>query len=97
MRRPNVDREKMPKVVVRTCNGVEVRDSYVEGAQLSHNGGGDSCGMLGQAENGMSDDGDFELSPEQREQFSPLVIRAIEGVRYIAAHLKEEDDAANVS
>ena len=28
MRRPTLDREKNPKVLVRTCNGVEIRETY---------------------------------------------------------------------
>ena len=111
MRRPNVDRDKSPKVVVRTCNGVEIRDTYGEGFRLSRdmtydntlgcqpfgNGGGTSRGdMLGRSENGF-DESEFELTEAQRSQFNPQVIHAIEGVRYIAEHLKEEDDAANVS
>ena len=92
MRRPSLDRDKGPRVVVRTCNGVEIRDSYGDLKRLSHDMNYDpySTGVL-------KDDYELELSPEQRSQFTPEVIKAIEGVRFIAEHLKEEDEAANVS
>ena len=118
MRRPNVDRDKSPKVVVRTCNGVEVRDSYGEsfhfsremiydntisssqtaggygnGSSTSRGGGG---GALGEHGGGL-DDNDYEMTELGRTQYNPQVIHAVEGVRYIAEHLKEEDDDANVS
>ena len=106
MRRPHIDRDRAPKVVVRTCNGVEIRDSYGGGdsARLSRDltfdnmgsysgvmGGGSGGGGAG----GGPDDLDADLG--MRANFTPEVIKAIEGVRYIAEHLKEEDDASNVS
>ena len=95
MRRPNVDHDKSPKVVVRTCNGVEVRDSYGEGFRLSRdmtydntlssslfgNGGGGrgASSLFGRPENGLEET-DFDLTDAQRSQFNPQVIHAIEGV-----------------
>lgn len=100
MRRPHIDRDRAPKVVVRTCNGVEIRDSYgAEGARLSRDLTYDNMGNYPGMMAGGADDLDTDLGPglATRANYTPEVIKAIEGVRYIAEHLKEEDDASNVS
>ena len=99
MRRPHIDRDRAPKVVVRTCNGVEIRDSYGEGARLSGDLTFDNMGgYSGMAQSGPEDlDSDLGANMRARANYTPEVVKAIEGVRYIAEHLKEEDDASNVS
>lgn len=53
MQRPQTKRVKFPKVTVRTCEGVEVRDSY--GARSA--GGGSSGPGIGHASSGGGDGG----------------------------------------
>jgi nicotinic acetylcholine receptor len=81
MKRPNIDGERGPKTVVRTCNGLEVRE-------------------LGSSRFDMFDDIEQladDLYDIAHAQYCSLDVRkAIEGVLYIAEHLKQEDDAANI-
>lgn len=104
MRRPNIDREKGPRVVVRTCNGVEIRDSYgtAETSMLTRDSGYEPTAttythFLRENEPSYSFNLGHSSTPGTDFQYSPEVIRAIEGVKFIAEHLKEEDEASNVS
>ena len=120
MRRPAINRDLTPKVVIRTCNGVELRDlgpRTTDGGGTSRSGRdrignrlassstgssnmvatlqGAGAGVSGTAAsrtgNVVDDDEDLTAS------FSPEVVRAIEGVKFIAEHLKQEDEARYVS
>ncbi|KAK2151150.1 hypothetical protein LSH36_374g03043 [Paralvinella palmiformis] len=96
MRRPTIDRDLTPKVVVRTCNGVEIRDSYTEthlhrrGRQTADNY------VIAYMTATPTPEFNVDVSPSVLAQYSPEVIRAIEGVRFISEHLKQEDEAANL-
>ena len=119
MRRPSINRDLTPKVVVRTCNGVELRDlgrRRTTDIDTSHSGrdrignrlassstssnmfatlqsaGAGVGGTL--ASRPTDDDVDDDTSTSN---FSPEVVRAIEGVKFIAEHLKQEDEARYVS
>jgi len=119
MRRPSINRDLTPKVVVRTCNGVELRDlgrRRTTDIDTSHSGrdrignrlassstssnmfatlqsaGAGVVGTL--ASRPTDDDVDDDTSTSN---FSPEVVRAIEGVKFIAEHLKQEDEARYVS
>ena len=108
MTRPNVEKDqRAPKVVVRTCNGVEVRDSYggAESRRLSRELYYDQ-GCAGSRYRSMFSTGGTSAEPSMEYDpnahlsdcnYPPEVVKAIEGVRFIAHHLKEEDDASNVS
>ena len=98
MRRPNIDGDKSQRVVVRTCNGLEVRD-YPNAQKQTNNGDHYmETGNLGKYGTAMMHDTEdiFEIPTSQRHLYSPTVVRAIEGVQYIAQHLKEEDETSNV-
>lgn len=122
MRRPVVDRDLTPKVVVRTCNGVELRDNprfaaAAAAAASSGRGYGQSMTSLSetswnrhyqlhqQSRDHDDVDSNDPLPPPSgngtaagsNSNFSPEVQRAIEGVKFIAEHLKKEDEARYVS
>ena len=108
-----------PKVVVRTCNGVELRDlghrrmTEVDTSRSGRDRIGNrlassstssnmfatlqtaGAGVGGTAASRSNDDdADQDASTSN---FSPEVVRAIEGVKFIAEHLKQEDEARYVS
>ena len=118
MRRPSINRDLTPKVVVRTCNGVELRDlghrrmTDVDTSRSGRDRIGNrlassstssnmfatlqtaGAGVGGTAASRSNDDADQDASTNN---FSPEVVRAIEGVKFIAEHLKQEDEARYVS
>jgi len=116
-----------PKVVVRTCNGVELRDlgGRRRTPDVETGGGGAvsrsgrdrignrlasssassnvmstwqnaGAGVSGPATSRAADDDDVDADTSTNN-FSPEVVRAIEGVKFIAEHLKQEDEARYVS
>jgi len=88
MRRP--DHEKNPKVLVRTCNGVEVREVYNPAHRESmRSRASESFPMdtLSPSRRSSID------SPDTRSRFTPQIRRAIDGARFISEHIKEEDDS----
>lgn len=100
MRRPNIEKENRPRVVIRTCNGLEVRDSYGELKRLSrecaYETSQGSYPLRGGPEDLLA--GESETSPRIRHRhYSPDAIQAMEGVSFIAEHLKHEDHLAAVS
>jgi len=127
MRRPSINRDLTPKVVVRTCNGVELRDlggrrrmTDVEaGGGAASRSGRDrignrlassstsvnmmstwqnaGAGVSGLATSRAAADDDDVDGDTSTNNFSPEVVRAIEGVKFIAEHLKQEDEARYVS
>ena len=120
MRRPSINRDLTPKVVVRTCNGVELRDlghrttADVDVARPGRDRIGNrlassstssnmfatlqtaGAGVGGTAASRYNNDDDADQDAAVNN-FSPEVVRAIEGVKFIAEHLKKEDDARYVS
>lgn len=130
MRRPAVNRDLTPKVVVRTCNGVELRDlgpqrpttgadvavsrsgrdrigDRLASSSTSSNmamtlhhgaGAGVSGAVAASATRSVVDDDDDDAEQDaSTSNFSPEVVKAIEGVKFIAEHLKKEDEARYVS
>ena len=150
MRRPNIDRDITPRVIVRTCNGVELRELYVDnpaapsslagagrryvvgsGPEMRPGGdmrpGGIDGGLeptssyrdtnygiaggpssncrgyygvragVGGVAGVALEDLDVTLGVSSTaSRFSPEVMKAIEGVKFIAEHLKKEDEARYV-
>lgn len=95
MRRPNLDPEKTPKVVVRTCNGIEIRDQKVENKRLSRELGFDH--PQGSYLRGQDDLLTEPDSPRlARKTYPDDVQEAIDGVIFIAEHLKNEDSCSSV-
>ncbi|CAH1797210.1 unnamed protein product [Owenia fusiformis] len=103
MRRPNLEKDKAPKVLVRTCNGVEIRDSYGGGGtRLSRDLTSES--VYGNYVDRSGDEHTTEthhnhdnpIPPIRRTTYSPDVHKALEGVKFIAEHLKEEDEIDGV-
>ena len=89
MRRPQQDRDKGPKVMVRTCNGVEVRDPFVNHKDVVMERNHTSYTHRRRNENPLR----RGQTPESGMSEEPWDIKAAtEGVTYIAQHLKLEDD-----
>ena len=120
MRRPSINRDLTPKVVVRTCNGVELRDlgrrtldvetgrprrDRIGNRLASSSTSSNMIATLQSTGAGVSGTATSRAAPDHREvdldnstnTFSPEVVRAIEGVKFIAEHLKQEDEARYVS
>jgi len=118
MRRPAINRDLTPKVVVRTCNGVELRDlgrrpaeadigrsgrdrignrlaSSSTSSNMISTLQGAGAGVSGAAATSRPEDN--VDTDGTTNNFSPEVVRAIEGVKFIAEHLKQEDEARYVS
>ena len=82
---------------------MELRDSYGDSKSslsrewLSDPMGQFSGGAYSGALRGGPDDLEAELDDLRQHNYSPEVMKALDGVRFIAEHLKEEDEAANVS
>ncbi|XP_064648324.1 acetylcholine receptor subunit alpha-like isoform X2 [Lineus longissimus] len=96
MRRPNPEKERAPRVVVRTCNGVEIRDSYGDGGRLAsetYDSAHTNYVMRG-AEGLLGHDADNTGLRQRR--YAPNVLKALEGVRFIAEHLKKDDEDGNI-
>ncbi|CAH1801765.1 unnamed protein product [Owenia fusiformis] len=86
MRRPNLEKNKAPKVMVRTCNGIEVRDTFNEMRRdnFTFANTPDEMDVL---------EAEMNAAPGLRLRHpDPSINKAIEGVNYIATHLKEEDE-----
>lgn len=99
MKRSNVDQDKNIKVIVRTCSGMEIRDSFSElpGA-IRNNSIEDSTVNLGTNIH-------TQIAEEEKEQEAPAVsgkwyptevLKALDGLRFITEHVKEEDNTSNV-
>jgi nicotinic acetylcholine receptor len=83
MRRPNLDNEKIARTIVRTCNGIEMRDQYVNRHEFDMD-----TPMLKATE---------EDDSVERKQLPPDVREAIDSIVFIAKHLKNGDYTASVS
>ena len=111
MRRPTVDKERILKAAVRSCNGMEDfrSSSVVSGAARSSIGGGanDAAsaggggGYRGRAYSSIRRSTSvMESSPTKTSGscfYPDDVMHAITGARFIAEHLKDEDEGGNVS
>ncbi|CAH1785823.1 unnamed protein product [Owenia fusiformis] len=88
MRRPNLDKTKAPKVMIRTPNGIEVRDAFNERGR-GHYMSANRHDEMGDLETEVNSN----IAPGLRKRHTdPVIEKAMEGVRFIAAHLKEEDE-----
>ena len=137
MRRPNLDKERLLKAAVRTCNGIEIRESAAAcgataaavaaaaaGEFDSPSSSVDGGGRLAESEFGSAvtatasgggrasvrvegrrndSSASVDVSPppgtttKTRSCYPNDVMHAITGARFIAEHLKDEDEGANVS
>jgi nicotinic acetylcholine receptor len=95
MKRPQTRRDKYPKVAVRTCDGVEIRDSYANHAGISSS----SCGRMMQPGAstyiGLHDAEYREQHQQQRanaKTLPPTVMQAMIGVAFISDHMKQQDE-----
>ncbi|XP_074651902.1 acetylcholine receptor subunit alpha-like [Tubulanus polymorphus] len=97
MRRPNTEKDKSPKVMVRTCNGVEIRESYGDNSKSASGGinyDSHSAFRMRSSEDLLGHDPE---NPGLRQRpYSSSVQRAVDGVRFVADHLKNEDDESQI-
>ena len=82
MRRPNLEHEKIARTLVRTPNGIEMRDQYVSRLEADY-------------ETLRLTSGDDALE-EERNLMSRDVKEAIDSIIFIAEHLKKGDYSASV-
>ncbi|XP_053405762.1 acetylcholine receptor subunit alpha-like isoform X2 [Mercenaria mercenaria] len=85
MRRPNLEHEKIARTIVRTCNGIEMRDQYVNRQDLEF----DTSRILRQRNTGDGSVVERQLPPDVQE--------AIDSIVFIAEHLKKGDYSASIS
>lgn len=92
MRRPHLENEKIARTLVRTGNGLEMRDQYVNRQELDFD---PSASRFTGNEGLLSgDDNDSVISTST--PLSPDVKEAIESIVFIAEHLKRGDYTASV-
>ena len=97
MRRPQTSRDRMPKVAVRTCDGVEIRESFGD-SHHSHNRDINMENIHGNYMCGGGLRTDDILGAEadnHRRKQSTLphnVMQAMVGVTFIADHLRQQDE-----
>ena len=95
MRRPNAaDSSGQQHNAKRKCNGVEIRDAFGELFRKNSDYTTDSYARMLRPSYGVVD---YCTDNGTKAMFSPEFLRAIEGVNFIAEHLKEEDQTSNVS
>ncbi|XP_048255854.1 acetylcholine receptor subunit alpha-like 1 isoform X1 [Haliotis cracherodii] len=100
MRRPQQEPERMQqKVVVRTCNGIEVRDTSGENRHMNLGPGFEpqrptDFGRPIHEE--LVPTIDQHTAPRLRRRWPKDVQEAIESVTFIAEHMKNEDSAASI-
>jgi nicotinic acetylcholine receptor len=97
MRRPQTNRDRLPKVSIRTCDGHEIREPFNHTVRFAdtnvtdnHRGGG----------RGFEGEGIWRAhgAPLQRPYRPPdTVMQAMIGVNFIADHLKQQDEFNRVS
>lgn len=81
MRRPNLEHEKIARTIVRTCNGLEMRDQYVNRHDLEM----ETARLTTDEPGGMVE-----------RQLPPDVQEAIDSIVFIAEHLKKGDYTASI-
>ena len=101
MRRPQNRKDLYPKVSVRTCDGVEIRDSYGEERTIGANNirGNYMCSGSGirTPSDAYGPDGDLGNARRRRSDLPPTISQAMIGVSFIADHLKQQDAFNKVS
>ncbi|KAK2175626.1 hypothetical protein NP493_718g03007 [Ridgeia piscesae] len=93
MRRPNADSSGQQHNAKRKCNGVEIRDAFGELFRKNSDYTTDSYARMLRPSYGVVD---YCTDNGTKAMFSPEFLRAIEGVNFIAQHLKEEDQTSNI-
>lgn len=83
MRRPHLEHERIARTIVRTCNGIEMRDQYVNKQDLDFN-----------PSRIETDDGASVVMGGR--QLSPDIQEAIDSIVFIAEHLKKGDYTASI-
>ena len=99
MRRPNMDETEKspPKVVVRTCNGMEVRDPFGDSRRVSRDLAFDGIhGNYGALLRSIGQDDHFNTEPEDPDSAAAKLKGAMDSIQYIEAHLKIEDEVKQV-
>ena len=103
MRRPQGHRDYTPKVAVRTCDGVEIRESFGDDRRYHRDpymdqAHGRYIGGL-RASCGTSDflEADELSSMRRNSNLPPGVLQAMVGVTFIADHLRQQDEFNRVS
>ena len=113
MRRPQAPRSRATKVAVRTCDGVEIRESFEDrrynhrDTMMNYRGDGGYIGVPGATASRFGPCpaaplGDDFLSHDYRDTprrsaLPPTVMQAMVGVSFIADHLKQQDEFNKVS
>ncbi|XP_071093942.1 acetylcholine receptor subunit alpha-like 1 [Haliotis cracherodii] len=82
IKRPSLD--KAPKVAVRTCNGIEMRETAAAAAAAARSR---DWHMYENVRHGCRSD-----EMEEEGNFTPDVKEALKGVKFIADHMKNEDE-----
>ena len=99
MRRPNSEKTGPPKVIVRTCNGVEIRDSYGDvGRRISREMTYDNVhgNFMIPRPDTLTTNGPDSPETGPRIIYPDNLVKAMEGVRFVAEHLKIEDEEVKV-
>ncbi|ESP01299.1 hypothetical protein LOTGIDRAFT_212843 [Lottia gigantea] len=95
MRRPHLEPEKPQKVVIRTCNGMEIRDhsgvsGYHHTTSMGFRRSMHEQELLPSSEDAAAN------ALFRNKYYTREVIEAIESVTFIAEHLKNEDNTAAI-
>lgn len=108
MRRPQGPKDKMPRVAVRTCEGVEIRDSFGDDRHshrrrdmtMDNIHGNYMCagGFHSGHDDILGQESDRNTMHGRRDSNLPSnVMQAMVGVAFIAEHMKQQDEFNRVS
>jgi nicotinic acetylcholine receptor len=105
MRRPQTNRDRLPKVSIRTCEGHEIREPFTHRGHMgghsgeNHRGGAGRRGYMGYEREDLLQDHSYNSLPPLHRTYRPpdTVMQAMIGVNFIADHLKQQDEFNRVS
>ena len=97
MRRPNLDSEKSTKRIMKTCNGVELTDSYKQLVSRRRNHGEVGFRRTGQEQSLLSGLQEAETVIRHRKAIPKEIKEAVDNVCFIAEHLRKEDQENSVT
>ena len=92
MRRPNLEHEKIARTLVRTCNGLEMRDQYINRQDSDF----DTSRRLPPAAQELLSRTEGDPALLQGETLPPEIQEAVDSIIFIAEHLKKGDYTASV-
>ena len=99
MRRPQNKRDKIPRVAVRTCEGVEIRDTFTDdrhglGTDLTIDNihGNYMCSSSMRSADDILGEADMTPVGRRRSRLPNNVMQAMVGVSFIAEHMKQQDE-----